>query len=304
MRPPVVSIAACLVFCTTLASAQTPPVQPQPGPQAPQQPARDKPAVKSGTSVIRGRVVAADTGAVIKRAKVTLDSGNPLESRSTTTDLEGRFEFAELAAGSYRVSAMKGIFVTSEYGQRRPFDRGKPIELGEGQAVETIEVALPRGGIVAGVVLDDVGDPATGVRVTAMRLQFREGKRGLVNIGRPVETNDLGQYRIYGLPPGSYFVSALPSSANPMIPMFTTAGGATTYNPGHVERARGAARAGPRRAGENAARLHAGPVAARQGHWHGDELLGNARAGGHAHEHGAGLRRRWTPGHVDRDSQA
>jgi hypothetical protein len=107
------------------------------------------------------------------------------------------------------VSASKGIYVTFEYGQRKPFERGKPIDLAEGQVVEKADIALPRGGVISGVLLDDVGDPAAGVRVTAMRQQYRDGKRGLVSIGRAVETNDVGQYRLYGLPSGGYFVGAL-----------------------------------------------------------------------------------------------
>ena len=41
-----------------------------------------------------------------------------------------------------------------------------------------------------------------------MRLQFTNGKRRLVPSGRNSTTNDLGQFRIYGLPPGEYYVSA------------------------------------------------------------------------------------------------
>jgi carboxypeptidase family protein len=234
-RPVVLVAASVIVLGNAIAFAQTPPVQTRPGPAPPaagQAPQRDKAVAKTGTGGIKGRVVAADSGAAIRRAKVSLDTGNPLESRGTTTDLEGRYEFTELAAGQYRVSASKGIYVPVEYGQRKPFDRGKPIELIEGQVAEKIDLVLPRGGVIAGVLLDDVGDPASGVRVTAMRQQYRQGKRGLVNIGRSVETNDIGQYRLYGLPSGTYFLGALPSTANALIPMLTTPSGAPTYYPG------------------------------------------------------------------------
>jgi hypothetical protein len=232
MRRPVALFAAFIVVAAcTIAFAEAPPA-PQGPPSTGQAPARDKLLAKTGTGTIKGRIVAADNGAPIRRARVSLDSGNPLESRGTATDLDGRYEFTELAAGNYRVSASKGIYVTLEYGQRRPFERGKPVELKEGAVAEKIDIALPRGGVVAGVLLDDVGDPAAGVRVMAMRQQFGDGKRGMVNIGRAAETNDIGQYRLYGLPPGSYFINALPSTSNPLIPMFTTPGGAPTYYPG------------------------------------------------------------------------
>lgn len=229
--------ASVILVGSALAFGQTPPVQAQPGmapPAAGQAPQRDKPVAKTGTAAIKGRIVTADSGMPVRRAKVALDNGNPLDSRGTTTDLDGRYEFTELAAGQYRVSASKGMYVTFEYGQQKPFERGKPIDVAEGQVVEKTDIALPRGGVISGVLLDDVGDPAAGVRVTAMRPQYRDGKRGLVSIGRAVETNDIGQYRLYGLPAGGYFVSALPSTANPAIPVLNTPSGAPTYFPGTV----------------------------------------------------------------------
>ena len=229
--------ASVILVGSAVAFGQTPPVQTQPGmgpPASGQAPQRDRPIAKTGTGAIKGRILAADSSMPLRRAKVSLENANPLESRGTTTDLDGRYEFTELAAGQYRVSASKGIYVTFEYGQRKPFERGKPIDLAEGQVVEKTDIALPRGGVISGVLLDDVGDPAAGVRVTAMRQQYRDGKRGLVSIGRPVETNDVGQYRLYGLPSGGYFVGALPSTANAAIPLLNTPSGAPTYFPGTV----------------------------------------------------------------------
>jgi hypothetical protein len=204
---------------------------------AQQAPQRDKPVARTGTAAIKGRVLTADTGTPLRRAHVSLDSGNPLESRGTTADLDGWFEFTDLAAGSYRVSASKGNYVTLEYGQRRAFQRGTPIELTDGQVADRIQIVLPRGAVLSGVLRDDVGDPATGVRVTAMRPQYRDGRRALVPVGTAVDTNDRGEYRLYGLPPGSYFVSALPSRPNLAIPLLSAPTGAPTYYPGTINEA-------------------------------------------------------------------
>ena len=225
--------AACLLLSAAVVLAQ-PPAQTQPGPPPPAagQAPRDKPLRKTGTAGIKGRILAAETNVPIRRAKVSLQTENPLDSHMTTTDLDGRYEFTELPAGQYHVTASKGIYVPYEYGQQKPFDRGKAVDLIDGQVVEKIDIALPRGGVISGTLLDDVGDPAAGVRVTVMRQQFSEGKRRLVSVGHAVETNDVGQYRLYGLPSGTYYVAAMPSTTNPLVPMLSTPSGAPTYYPG------------------------------------------------------------------------
>src|SRR5260221_11719192 len=94
------------------------------------------------------------------------------------------------------------------YGQSRPFEPGRPIELAEAQKMDKADVALPRGSVLAGRVVDEFGEAVAEADVTAMRMQFTNGKRRLVPSGRTGTTNDLGQYRIYGIPPGEYYVSA------------------------------------------------------------------------------------------------
>jgi hypothetical protein len=62
--------------------------------------------------------------------------------------------------------------------------------------------------VLAGRVVDEAGEAVAEADVTAMRMQFQNGKRRLVPSGRNAATNDLGQFRLYGLPPGEYYVSA------------------------------------------------------------------------------------------------
>jgi protocatechuate 3,4-dioxygenase beta subunit len=162
---------------------------------------------KTGTSVIRGRIVAGDTGTAVRRAQVRI-SGPDIGMKTALTDNQGRFEFKELPAGRFNLSVSKSGYVTMQYGQTRPFEPGKAIDLVDAQVMDKLDVALPRGGVLAGRIVDEAGEAVAEADVMAMRMQFQNGKRRLVPSGRNATTNDLGQFRLYGLPPGEYFVSA------------------------------------------------------------------------------------------------
>jgi protocatechuate 3,4-dioxygenase beta subunit len=186
---------------------------------------------KTGTSVVRGRIVAGDTGSPVRRAQVRI-SGPDIGSKMALTDNQGRYEFKDLPAGRFNVSVSKSGYVTMQYGQSRPFEPGKPIELADAQVLERADVALPRGGVLAGRVIDEAGEAVADADVSAMRMQFQNGTRHLVQTGRNAMTNDLGQFRIYGLPPGDYFVSAtLHNMGSIAMDMFGPgAGGASGSN--------------------------------------------------------------------------
>jgi len=207
-----VSLAGILVVALASAGRSQTPPQTQPVPGVTQTPPRDPKAAKTATAVIRGRVVAADTGAPLRRARVALIAAGSPRPLAAATDAQGRYEFTELPAGSYTLAASRGSYVTLQYGQRRAFEGGKPIEVADGATLERIDFALPRGGVIAGTVMDEAGEPVTGARVMAMRSRYEEGKRKLLPVGRAAETNDLGQYRLYGLQPGTYFVGTQPMS--------------------------------------------------------------------------------------------
>ncbi|MEO5742278.1 MAG: carboxypeptidase-like regulatory domain-containing protein, partial [Vicinamibacterales bacterium] len=129
--------------------------------------------------------------------------------------IEGRYELPSLPAGRYRLFVSKAGFVALEYGQARPFEAGKPIDITAGQVLEKIDFSLPRGSAITGRITDEFGDPITDVQVQALRYQFVNGERQLVDAGRTAQTDDLGAYRIFGLMPGDYIVRA---SMRPNMP--------------------------------------------------------------------------------------
>ncbi len=186
---------------------------------------------KTGTGVIRGRVVASDTGTPIRRAQVRINSPD-IGAKTALTDAQGRYEFKELPASRFNLNVTKSGFVMMQFGQNRPFEPGRPIELAEGQLLEKADVSLPRGSVLAGRVVDEFGEPVADANVSAMRMQYANGHRRLLPAGRNATTNDLGQFRLYGLPPGEYYVSAtLRSFDTMMMDMMSGPGGPTGSNP-------------------------------------------------------------------------
>ena len=218
------------ILLPLIAAAQAPTLPQgaaQPGPPVPrmQMPPRDgAPAdAPTGTGRIRGHVVAADTGAPLRRAQVRLSSAEVRVNRSATTDAEGRYEFPDLPAGRYNVSVSRSGFVSLSFGQQRPFEQGRPLDLGNGQQADKIDFALPRGGVIAGRVTDEIGEPLAGIRVQAMRYQYLpNGRRQLTPVSGSffggLVTNDLGEFRLYSLMPGTYVVSAAPVDTMVMMP--------------------------------------------------------------------------------------
>ena len=188
----------------------------------------------TGTGRIRGRVTAADTGTPLRRAQVRVSGTLPGLQQVTDTDADGHYEFFNVPASRYTISVTRTGYVSMQFGQESSSQPGKPINLAEGEVAEKIDVALPRGAVIAGRILDDLGEPVAGVRVQAQRYAYQAGgERRLIGSGAmpslPV-TDDLGQFRIYGLIPGSYVVSADPQ----MTGGFTTIGGPTTPISGRV----------------------------------------------------------------------
>jgi protocatechuate 3,4-dioxygenase beta subunit len=184
---------------------------------APGQPPRDRrPA--SGRSVIRGRVLS-DNGQPMRRATVRASAPETRGgARSTSTDTEGRYEIRDLPAGRYTISVSKPAFVNWSYGQTQPNGPSKPVVLADNQTADNIDVRLPRGGVIAGRVTDEFGEPVPNVSVAPIRKQYSQGQRRLLPSGARAQTNDIGEYRIFGLQPGQYFVSASAQAQNFAVP--------------------------------------------------------------------------------------
>ena len=195
-------------------------------------------AAPKGTATVRGRITAADTGRGLRRAQVSISGGDLPQRRTAATNIRGEFELRDLPPGRYTVSAARSGYLAFEYGQRRPGERGKTLEISEGDAMTAVDIALPRASVISGRVLDENGEAVPAVSIWVMRQEFFRGRRQLVPVTVGVRTDDTGQYRATGLGAGDYLVFATVRetwvTSGPKRQVF---GYAPTYYPGTISAA-------------------------------------------------------------------
>jgi hypothetical protein len=162
--------------------------------------------VKS-SGVIRGRITSLDTGRPLRRAQVRLtDEMSPLTPRTASTSNDGRYEFRDISPGRYTLRVQRSGYLALNYGQRRPDEQARPLEIADKEVVEKVDFALPRMSIISGRVLDDLGEPIAGVTVWVLQTRYSQGRRQLVATGANAATDITGRYRLLSLPPGDYAV--------------------------------------------------------------------------------------------------
>jgi hypothetical protein len=124
-----------------------------------------------------------------------------------TTDADGRYKFANLAAGDYRVTVLSPGYIV--FGNSELVRSGQQITLKDGEAIERIDFTMTRGGVITGKVTSNTNRPLIGEPITITAID-EAGKQVQVNApeGVSFRTDDRGNYRVYGLPPGKYLVSA------------------------------------------------------------------------------------------------
>lgn len=196
---------------------------------------------KSEKCSVAGTVLRKGTDEPIRYAHVTFQSlADPENSLHSTTGVDGKFSLNNMAPGQYRISVSRNGYVAMAYGANQPLDGGVPLSLSPGQQVSDLLFRLVPAGLITGRVRDQNGEPLPSAQVTALLTSYVEGKRTLVPAST-VMTNDLGEYRLFNLPPGKYLVSASSGSSlakMARVRISTMASGeedeglVTTYYPG------------------------------------------------------------------------
>jgi len=166
------------------------------------------PQAPQAVGSIQGFVVKMGSADPVSKARVTLTRAQGgREAYTATTESGGRFAFQNLEPGQYRLSVQRNGYIRTEYGQRSLNRPGLPITLGAGQNFTDVVLQLVPAGTIAGRIFDRDGEPLPNVQVQALRYTYREGNRVLTSV-QQARTNDLGEYRLFWLTPGQYYVSA------------------------------------------------------------------------------------------------
>ena len=198
-------LAACLLLPAFLLSAQQP---------------------SSAQCFVSGRILNAANGEPVRRARLILrrtdnltgDSNSPA-AYTTVTDDHGRFAMKDIEPGQYRFSASHAGFSDLLYGARRLSRNGITLSLDAGQQLTGMVVRMTPHAVITGRILDADGDPIQDAQVIADRYRYVTGKRQLVPLGY-ASTDDQGEYRLFGLAPGRYYIEA--NLRNPMMLMQAT----------------------------------------------------------------------------------
>lgn len=225
------------VFVPANPQQPRPPVGSAPG--SPQMPPRDNVATPAtGTGVISGRVTEAETGKPLRRVTVQVGGRAMLrESRATSTNDDGRFIVRDLPAGEFSISVRKPGYVSTFFGAASSTEGPRPVRLADKQVFDRADIAMQRGGVIAGRVVDDYGEPVLDARVTVLRRRWNRGKAQWTPAGNGASTNDIGEYRAFGLPPGDYVVSATMQGDFSRGESDDEIGFAPSYHPGTVDAA-------------------------------------------------------------------
>ncbi len=168
--------------------------------------------------ILQGKVINTVTGEPVKKARLILrrysapqpsTSQTPAASYTTTSDEDGSFAMKNLPPGDYRLSAQRNGFVDAQYGAKRISGNGATLTLDKGQRLAGIEFKVTPHSVIAGRVQDETGEPVARATVSAIqyRYQYIQGRKQASSIGSAT-TNDLGEYRIFGLRPGRYLLVA------------------------------------------------------------------------------------------------
>jgi Carboxypeptidase regulatory-like domain len=179
---------------------------------------------------VQGGIVTGVLGGVSAAgAQVTavMPNGVPVaQIAPVRTDAAGHFIFRDLEAGTYQLRASAEGYAQQDYNQRPGGQSSMmlSVNLTDGQAVKDAVFRLTPGGTLSGRITGSSGEPLVNIEVLLVRSTYDPDGRKTFQQAAAVQTNDRGEYRMFWITPGRYFLSA--ASSNRPIP-------GVPFNPGN-----------------------------------------------------------------------
>lgn len=176
-----------------------------------------QPSSAAQLCTVEGVVVDAKTGLPLHKISLQLYPQAPRlpanspdyspQSYSALSDAAGSFLFSSVAPGEYQLEADGNEYPRQFYGQHSRYSQGKILKLTPGNGLKNVEFRLEPAVVITGKVTDEDGEPLENIQVTA----FAGARNRQWPMGNG-QTNDLGEYRIFGLQAGSFYLVAAPNN--------------------------------------------------------------------------------------------
>jgi hypothetical protein len=166
-------------------------------------------AKPASRALLEGIVTKEPGGEPVKKALIELIAENQAEGGDYTavSGADGMFHMEGIIPGRYRLFTERTGFLEGDKHHTRT--DGRVLTLAAGQEVKDVRIRLQAAALVRGRVTDEDGEVMPNAQVAVLRQTFVSGRTHFAQVGAE-RTNDLGEYRVAGLPSGSYYVCVSP----------------------------------------------------------------------------------------------
>jgi len=154
------------------------------------------------TGTIKGRMVASDGQPLLNATVMAQALTGSFIVKPTRPDAEGRFALDDLVPAAYTVFGTAPGYIDQSVSE------GDSNKWQRHLIGSNVRINMIRGGVITGMVTNTKGEPMVGVPVHATMSTLTSPTFNFFGGGGTSETDDRGSYRIYGLLPGQYIVSA------------------------------------------------------------------------------------------------
>ena len=131
------------------------------------------------------------------------------------SDPDGRFTFPQVKPGRYTVRASRDGYFGKPVAGVYPATDAVNITVAAGETPQ-VPLAMVQGAIIGGRVYDQTGAAVSNMTVQAYSVGYQNGF-SLLQTSVTKTTDDRGEYRLFWLPPGDYYVGATTRAAQPLV---------------------------------------------------------------------------------------